>query len=101
MNWRKELFYALGQYEDSKVKGIAAVAIDTKTGFHYGNPEVLFTGDYAVGHGSSYDVTSDGQRFIMLKNITKSKGNIENQATNLVMVDNWFAELKQLAPPAK
>ena len=99
--WRgdgKELFYALGQFNVGKVKGIAAVAIDTTSGFQAGKPEVLFTGDYGLGLARSYDVTSDGQRFIMLKEFKKSSGDIESQLTNLVLVDNWFTELKKLAP---
>ena len=102
--WRrdgKELFYAVGQFNVGKVKGIAAVAIDTASGFHAGKPEVLFSGDYGLGLGRSYDVTADGQRFIMLKAITKPSTDIESQLTNLVTVENWFDELKRLAPPGK
>lgn len=99
-HWRrdgKELFYLQGQFGEHIVNGVSVVAINTKSGFHPGKPETLFTGDYVLGNGSSYDVTADGQRFIMLKRNIKT----ENDFTSLVMVDNWFAELKRLAPPAK
>ena len=98
-HWRddgKELYYALGEY-GGKIKGVAAVAIDTKSGFQPGKPKVLFTGDFSTGLARSYDVTADGQRFIMLKRDTTGGGDL----TNLVIVDNWFTELKRLAPPAK
>ena len=103
-HWRRdgrELYYALGQFNEGKIKGIAAVAIDTASGFKAGKPEVIFTGDYALATGRSYDVTADGQRFIMLKAITKNGSDIDSQITNLVVVENWFEELKRLSPPGK
>lgn len=96
----KELYYALGQM-GGEIKGIAAVIIDTKSSFQAGKPKILFTGNYASGLARSYDVTADGQRFIMLKRITETGDYRETKLTNLVMVDNWFEELKHLAPPAK
>jgi len=54
---------------------------------------VLFEQRYAFGSAqtvANYDVSPDGQRFVMVKDDSAS-GRI-----NLVL--NWFEELKRLAP---
>jgi hypothetical protein len=45
----------------------------------------------------NYDVSPDGQRFLMLKPTE------QNQAapTQIVVVQNWFEELKQKVPTGK
>ncbi len=84
-----ELFYRSG----SKVM---SVAIDTESGFSAGNPRMLFEGPYVLTSGSFpfYDVSPDGERFLMLKPV-------ESQAaapTQIHVVLNWFEELKQKIP---
>jgi len=47
----------------------------------------------AGGAGANYDVTTDGQRFLMLK------GNEQGPAaTQINVVLNWFEELKAKVP---
>ena len=41
----------------------------------------------------NYDVTADGERFLMLKS---DEENLET--TNLILVENWFDELQRLVP---
>jgi len=99
--WRedgKELYY--GQV-DSTGFSVVAVSIDTEPRFQAGTPTVLFMGDdYERGVGQvNYDVTADGQRFLMVKPAEVANSDIESQLTSLVVVENWFAELKRLAPP--
>lgn len=101
--WRgdgKELYYrSLG----SPV-AIMAVTVNTESGFHVGKPVKLFQGDFFINPNTiSYDVTTDGQHFLMLKSVKKESKDKEasGQQTNLVVVDNWFAELKRLAPPSQ
>jgi hypothetical protein len=62
---------------------------------------VLFQGDYATsqgplgggqrGWGVAYDVSADGQRFLMVKELEQSPAQI-----NVVL--NWFEELKRRVP---
>ena len=73
-----------------------AVDVDTKTGFAAGKPRMLFEGPYLPTAFSlpDYDVSPDGQRFLMLKPV-------ESQAsapTQINVVLNWFEELKQKVP---
>jgi hypothetical protein len=50
-----------------------------------------YLGAGAQGGGRTYDVSPDGNRFLMVRT--------EDQAsTPLVVVLNWFEELKRLAP---
>ncbi len=66
-----------------------------------GNPAVLFEGDYL---GStpirSWDVTPDGQRFLMIRwNRDEEQARQEQYFGNKVnVVQNWFEELKRLVP---
>jgi hypothetical protein len=69
------------------------VQVSAASGVSLSQPAVLFEQRYAVGSNISianYDVTANGQEFVMIKNTT---------ASNLALVLNWFEELKRLAPP--
>jgi hypothetical protein len=72
----------------------AGVKIDAST-VSVGTRQTLFTGVYqtnGIGHG--YDVTRDGQRFFFV-----GPGDpAPEEATQLVVVNNWFEELKRRAP---
>ena len=85
----RELFYRSG----SK---IMAVDVDTKSGFSAGKPRMLFEGPYLPTSGSLpyYDVSPDGQRFLMLKPV-ESQTSVPTQI-NVVL--NWFEELKRKVP---
>ncbi len=68
------------------------VAIETEPTFTAGSPAVLFTGNYLTGPGTQqYDVTPDGQRFLMIKQ--KQTG-----VPQIHVVLNWLEELKRLVP---
>jgi len=59
---------------------------------------MLFQGSYTPTTGTFpfYDVSPDGQRFLMLKPAeTAAPG------TQIVVVQNWFEELKRLVPTGK
>jgi Tol biopolymer transport system component len=91
----RELFY---RSEDKMM----AVDISTRPAFSAGKPRMLFAGDYFFAPGSDsapeYDVSPDGQRFLMLKD---SGGSTAAQS-QIVVVQNWAAELKRgLAPVQK
>ena len=42
----------------------------------------------------SYDVTPDGQRFLMVQVLEP----LPEPATELILVTNWFEELRRLVP---
>jgi hypothetical protein len=59
-------------------------------------PSVLFEGAY-LGDANgppNYDVFRDGQRFVMIQNAD----GLSDAHTPLVVVLNWFEELKRLVP---
>ncbi|MEE8462630.1 MAG: protein kinase [Acidobacteriota bacterium] len=69
-----------------------AVDITTEPAFTSGKPKLLFEGRYGSGQARrQYDVTPDGQRFLMIKES-------EQQVTQINVVLNWFEELKRLVP---
>ncbi|MDA2926854.1 hypothetical protein MYX78_06410 [Acidobacteria bacterium AH-259-G07] len=82
-----ELFYRSGE-------AMMAVRVKPEPTFTVGSPRLLFTGSYLSSgpaqRAQQYDVSPDGQRFLMLK---------EGSApTQLIVVQNWFEELKRLVP---
>jgi len=78
-----------------------AVPVSTAGGFKAGKPSLLWEGHYSLGMSSScgppgvssasYDVTSDGSRFLMVKDVDQ-----DASATSIVVVLNWTEELKRL-----
>jgi len=73
-----------------------AVDVATQLTFSAGKPKMLFEGRYVPTPRSfpEYDVSPDGQRFLMLK------AN-EQASTQINVVLNWFEELKQKVPAGK
>jgi len=72
---------------------IMGVEITTEPTFRAGNPRLLFEGLHQRGTGNSpfYDVTPNGQRFVMVQTQ-------ETESTQINVVQNWFEELKRLVP---
>lgn len=75
------------------------VAIESQPSFSAGTPRPLFEDLYATQISRSYDISPDGLRFLMVKNV----GAQQNQSarTEIIVVENWFEELKRLAPPGE
>jgi len=73
---------------------IFAVDVAFEPTFTVGKPHVLFEGPYLSEGGLlDYDVTRDGQRFLMVKPVPKP-----NHEAEVTVVQNWFDELRRLAP---
>ena len=83
-----EIFYVSGDR-------LMVVPVETEPTFSAGRPSVLFEGSYVVSTILQvyryYDVSPDGQRFLMLK-----EAGAEDTQINVVL--NWFEELKRLVP---
>ena len=86
----RELFYRHGDK-------VMAVAVTLRPEFSVASPRALFEGNYfELGRRDSpanYDVTSNGQRFVMIRNAEK-----QTAPTQLNVVLEWFAEVKRRAP---
>jgi serine/threonine-protein kinase len=87
----RELFYRSGNK-------MMTVGIATQGTFSAGKPKVLFEGPYTPTPRSfqDYDVSPDGQRFLMLKPAEHAQ-----TPTHINVVLNWFEELKQKVPTGK
>jgi serine/threonine-protein kinase len=87
----RELFYR-------NADKMMAVEIATQGGLVEGKPRELFEGNYMhVPSGyvrAQYDVSPDGQRFLMLKSV----GQEQSAPTQINVVLNWTEELKHLVP---
>jgi Tol biopolymer transport system component len=78
-----EIFYRKGP-------AVMRAAVIAGANFATGTPIPLIDGAYAPG----YDVDSTGRRFLMIKEPPAAAS-----AERLIVVLNWFAELKRLLPP--
>jgi Tol biopolymer transport system component len=88
----RELFYRSGEK-------MMAVDIAVQPGFAAGKPKVLFEGRYNAAQGATpnYDVSPDGQRFLMIRPVEQA----QSAPTQINVVLNWFEELKQKVPAGK
>ena len=80
-----ELFYLSTDFK------IMVVPIQTRPMFQAGSPRFLF--DYRGPYVGTFDLSTDGQRFLTVKRVFPKAGQI-----NVVL--NWFEELKRLVPVA-
>ena len=85
----QELFYRNGANE------LVAVQVTGDPTFAADQQDVLFSmDDYLPSDGHPlYDVTADDQRFVMLRISDE-----ETAASELILVENFFEELKRLVP---
>jgi Tol biopolymer transport system component/predicted Ser/Thr protein kinase len=84
----RELFYRNGDR-------MMAVSVGTGDTFTAGKPALLFSGRYAFDLLHDYDVSPDGQRFLMIQE------DEEASRPRFHVVLNWFSELERLAPAGK
>jgi len=83
----EELFYRNG-------RKMMVVPVQMEPAFKAEKPELLFEGSYLysiTNLSTNYDVTPDGQRFVMVQGA-------EVEQTQINVVLNWFEELKQVVP---
>jgi eukaryotic-like serine/threonine-protein kinase len=83
----RELFYRGGNK-------MMAVEVQTGPTFRAGRPKVLFEGRY-----SSYDVSADGQRFLMSKPSAAQQSPPASDQVTIVF--NWFEEMRRRVPAGK
>jgi len=73
--------------------------VETESAFERRTPEPLFDLDgFQIGAGSmrNYDVSADGERFLMMK---AGSGSATDQgAFQVIVVQNWVEDLKRLVP---
>lgn len=80
-----ELFFKEGN-------DLMAVAVDQRSGLNLGIPQKLFTAgpeifDSGLPIDPAYDVTADGQRFVMVQSLT-------DPSSSVVVAQNWFRSLR-------
>jgi len=79
---------------------IVAVPIQLSPGFSAGSPRAIVDRPLVLGltgiPGRMYDVSRDGQRFLIIK--AGGDGDQPAPSPQIVVVQNWFQELKRLAP---
>ena len=96
----RELFFVDGA-------SIMAAAVQLTPTFSAGHPtklfdapSVLLDGRFGGSSIRTYDVSRDGTRFLMIK---ENVGSSEHSAppVSMIVVQNWFEELKAKLPPGR
>jgi hypothetical protein len=77
-----------------------SVATSLKPTFHAAKPRVIFTIDQSIGSAfrmppTNYAVMPNEERFVF------TKLSQMNPVTQVILVENWFEELKRLVPTNK
>jgi dipeptidyl aminopeptidase/acylaminoacyl peptidase len=93
----QELFYVQrGGFSGAGMPTLMSVKVATIPSFLAGTPEAIFeSADLRIAWGRSYDVASDGRRFLL----TLNKEAPTNLApAQMIFVQHWFEELKRLVP---
>ena len=88
-----EIYYRSGQK-------MMAVSVRTNPTLQVGGPHELFEGtQFTAGAGGArqYHIAPDG-RFLMVREGEAATGASQTQFDHLVVVENWFDELRRLAP---
>jgi serine/threonine-protein kinase len=84
----RELFYRVG-------RRFVSIQVTTQPTFSLGKPQTLFEADYAASEfpltSPGYDVSPDGQRFLVAKDV-------EPPPTQINVVVNWIEEVKRRVP---
>jgi serine/threonine-protein kinase len=87
----RELFYLV-------VPGtvMAVPILNTTAAFAAGRPEIVVEGNYVVDAAArTYDVSPDGRRFLMIKDLEAGS---DAPPPQIILVQNWFEELKKRLP---
>ena len=93
----RELFFQTSDGPGTPATLMVSV-VDTDPAFAPGIPGLLFEGPYRFGFGTRplpYDVSPDGQRFLMIKEPATREPSDQSQ---IILVQNWFEELTRLVP---
>ncbi|MHC4805245.1 MAG: protein kinase domain-containing protein [Planctomycetota bacterium] len=76
---------------------LVTVSVVSESGFSLGRARSLFEDVYVPRPSSrNYDIHPDGKQFLMIK-----RSEEEFPMTELIVVENWFEELKRLVPTGK
>ncbi len=88
-----ELFYIEGTADQR----LMATPVETGPTFDHENPQALFEWAYTNSAGRPYDVSPDGQRFLVIRNrIEDDDADVVAPKVNVIL--NWFEELKEKVP---
>jgi hypothetical protein len=72
------------------------ISISNQSQLTAGVPKALFEGTFLRDQPGArpFDVTPDGQRFVMIK----SGNAVDDDINRIVVIQNWLEELKRLVP---
>ncbi len=89
----RQLFYV-----DIPSNRIVGIDVRTDSGFSFGAPTAVpLDGGQFIAPGRNFDITPDGKQFVVVR-APSSPEQGKRTAQQIVVVVNWFDELKQRVP---
>ena len=94
-----ELFFRSGSRQDLGAGNhIWTARVQTETTFQNDTPNIIVSGGYrGTGQQGAFDISADESQFLVIRG--EGDDLSLSEQTRLVAVENWFEELKRLAPP--
>jgi eukaryotic-like serine/threonine-protein kinase len=74
---------------------LTRVPVETSGTFEHGKPARVLSTRYYTVNIRTYDVSRDGQKFLMIKNVADQQ---KLSSQEIIVVKNWFEDLKRRAP---
>ena len=95
----QELFYLSPGDTPDPPDSLMVVRVETEPTFSAGTPDIVFgtSGYFFAATPRHFDVSADGQRFLMVKAEERSATQDE-ESLELIVVQGWFQELQRLVP---
>ena len=86
-------------YQAAGGRKLMVVSVREEGGLSFGEPRVVFEGPYltSIDAGPSYAVSPDARRFLM----TRQPNVWPTRASELVVVQNWFEDVRRLTASAR
>jgi hypothetical protein len=75
---------------------LTSIPVQAASIFTAGKPARILSTAYYTANNRPFDVSSDGQRFLLIKE--NSPAGLAPVSASIVVVLNWFGELEKLVP---
>ncbi len=93
----QELFYRTVNQTGAAPQTLRKIDVTTDSSFAFTAEETVGIGTFmSVGYYRSFDVTPDGERFLVV--LPAERTEVDTPQPRFIIVQNWFEELRRLVP---
>ena len=93
----RELFYRTVNQTGAAPQTLRKIDVTTDPSFTFATEETVAIGTFmSTGYYRSFDVTPDGERFLVV--LPAERTEVDTPQPRFIVVQNWFEELRRLVP---